>query len=144
MCGLELLHTALFKMKDHEHLVTTMQKSISMGGQIFEGALIQRTRRGQPEEQLSERDLKQQARDPLPFAGDVEPDAHGPSPPLAWTLMWKGTYSNMYGDSLGYSDDIRRWGYVMWDAARLETEGGKDLLLRQWGSGYDPGELDHL
>ncbi|KAK4099096.1 hypothetical protein N658DRAFT_498689 [Parathielavia hyrcaniae] len=39
MCGLEPLHTALFKMRDHEHLATTMQKSISLGGQVFDGAV---------------------------------------------------------------------------------------------------------
>ncbi|KAK4234785.1 hypothetical protein C8A03DRAFT_37412 [Achaetomium macrosporum] len=139
MCGLELLHTVLFKMRDHEHLVTTMQKSISLDGQLFDGALLQATQWKRHEEQLSERDLKQQARDPLPFMGDLEPDTHGSCPPLAWTLIWKGTYSNLYGEYL--DDDMRRWGYVMWDAARLKTEGGKDLLLRQWGSEWDPREM---
>ncbi|KAL2198834.1 hypothetical protein P885DRAFT_67974 [Corynascus similis CBS 632.67] len=139
MCGFELLHTILFKMKDRNHLVTTMQKSISSGGELFDGALSEGTQWARHDEQLSERDLKQQARDPLPFVGDLEPDSHRSCPPLAWTLVWKGTYSNLYGDYL--EDEMRRWGYVMWDAARLEEEGGKALLLRQWGNDWDPREM---
>ncbi|RMZ78575.1 hypothetical protein DV738_g3796, partial [Chaetothyriales sp. CBS 135597] len=61
-------------------------------------------------------------------------------PPLAWTLIWHGTYSNLYGWYI--PDEIRRWGYVMWDAARLERTGGKELLMRQWieywDEDYDP------
>ena len=138
-CGFELLHAVLFKMRDHEHLVTTMQKSISLGGALFDGALSEGTQWARRNEQLSERDLKEQARDPLPFVGDLESDVHGSCPPLAWTLVWKGTYSNLYGEYL--EDKMRCWGYVMWDAARLETEGGKELLVRQWGTDWDPREL---
>ncbi|KAL2022268.1 hypothetical protein VTK56DRAFT_5878 [Thermocarpiscus australiensis] len=139
MCGFKLLHTVLFKVRDHEHLVTTMQKSIAVGGELFGYALSEATQRARRQEQLSERDLKQQARDPLPFMGDLEPDTCRSCPPLAWTLIWKGTYSNLYGDYI--DDEMHRWGYIMWDAARLETSGGKAVLLRQWGSDWDPREL---
>lgn len=95
------------------------------------GETAQHTRR---EAQLSERDLKQQRREPLLFTDEDESE-----PPLAWTLMWQGTYSNLYGHYV--EDEIRRWGYVMWDAARLRSTGGDELLKRQveadWG-GYDP------
>jgi hypothetical protein len=146
MCGLGLLHTVVFKMRDYEHLVTTMQKSISQGGGNFEFALQESIHRNQAvdDDQLSERDMKQKPGASLPFIGDVVPDPHGSYPPLAWTLIWKGTYSNMYGDYLPL--DIRLWGYVMWDASRLETEGGKDLLLRQmmvWRD-WDPRDSDIL
>ncbi|GLA90105.1 hypothetical protein AtubIFM56815_005659 [Aspergillus tubingensis] len=69
----------------------------------------------------SERDKKEERREPLPFR------AH---PPLAWTLLWKGTYSNMLGSYI--PDEFHRWGYVMWDAARLERTGAKEVLARGW------------
>lgn len=139
MCGFELLHTVLFKMRDHEHLVTTMQKNLRVG-EVLDFALSDGHQSiSRRNEQPSERDLKQMRRDPLPFVGDLKPDAC-PSlscPPLAWTLVWKGTYSNLYGGFL--NDELRRWGYVLWDAARLETEGGTALLSRQWGTDeWDP------
>jgi hypothetical protein len=82
------------------------------------------------QERLSDRDQMQERRGPLPFKGDGEPDADGLRPPLAWTLMWRGTYSNLYGYYV--PDDMRRWGYVMWDAVRLERTGAKEVLARQW------------
>lgn len=70
-------------------------------------------------------------RDPLPFTGDVEPDDEGfPRPPLAWTLMRHGSYRNSYGYYM--LSDIRLWGYVMWDAARIERTRAKDVLAQQW------------
>lgn len=45
----------------------------------------------------SDRDLRQQRREPFPFRGDVEDDPDGMYPPLSWTLVWKGTYSNIFG-----------------------------------------------
>lgn len=63
-------------------------------------------------------------------------------PPLAWTILWKGTYSSLLGYYL--PSMCRRWGYVMWDAARIEATGARALLLRQWderwGEGRDPRE----
>ncbi len=116
-----------------------MQESIPWGDELLDFALSEVTQSKRREQQVSERDLKEQARDPLPFVGDLEPDARGSCPPLAWTLVWKGTYSNLYGEYLEYK--MRRWGYVMWDATRMETEGGKDLLLKQWGTDWDPRDM---
>lgn len=39
-------------------------------------------------------------------------------PPLAWVLYWQGKASNAFGDHVPAS--LRRWGYVMWDAHRLD------------------------
>ena len=130
MRGFELLHAVLFQMRDHEHLVTTMQKNMAVG-ELFGFAMSEGTQWALRNQQRSERDSKQDRRDPLPFVGDPEPDARSSlsCPPLAWTLVWKGTYSNLYGGYL--EDEMRGWGYVMWDAARLETEGGTALLLKQ-------------
>ncbi|RAK95623.1 uncharacterized protein BO80DRAFT_469240 [Aspergillus ibericus CBS 121593] len=127
--GLKLLHTVLFKIENHEHLVSTMQDRIAWpAGSFLEGEALGETaqimrRNRHP----SPRDSKEERRDPLPFQGDGLHDVH---PPLAWTLIWRGTYSNLFGHYM--EDSMRRWGYVMWDAARLERSGGKDVLKRQW------------
>ncbi|ODM19351.1 hypothetical protein SI65_05969 [Aspergillus cristatus] len=98
--GLELLHYVHFETKDHAHLYMR--------------------RKYHP----SDKDLKQRRCDPLPFQSDRED-----LPPLAWTLIWQGTYSNLLG---WYIEDASRvWGYIMWGAARLEHTGAKDLLARQ-------------
>jgi len=114
-----------------------MQQHISWpAGSFLEdealGEIAQFQRR---QERLSDRDQKRQRRDPLPFKGDGEPEANGLRPPLAWTLMWRGTYSNLYGYYV--QDVIRCWGYVMWDAARLERTGAKEVLARQWEAGLE-------
>lgn len=129
--GLELLSTALFKTKDHQHLVSMMQDHLTHPQGVFLenealGDLAQASRRS---EEPSERDFKQHRRDPLPFQGDVESDPNGVHPPLAWTLLWSGTYSNLYGYYV--CDEIRSWGYVMWDAARLDAVDVKEVLVRQ-------------
>lgn len=42
---------------------------------------------------------KEYLREPLHFNEDAapEPDAKGLYPLLAWTLIWKGIYGNLYG-----------------------------------------------
>lgn len=82
----------------------------------------------------SARDLLQEERAPLLFPGDEE--AYGP--PLAWTLIWNDTYSSLYGYYI--PDGMGRWGYVFWDAARLERTGAKDVLERQWQECWDFGD----
>ncbi|KAK4243616.1 hypothetical protein C7999DRAFT_18063 [Corynascus novoguineensis] len=134
--GLELLHYVHFKIRDHSHLVATTQEHISWPTVNFLGnealGRVAQVRRRQ--ERLSDRDRKQQRRDPLPFEGDSdEPGVNGritSRPPQAWTWAWRETYSNLYGYYI--PDDVRRWAYVMWDAARLERMGAKEILLRQW------------
>jgi hypothetical protein len=56
----------------------------------------------------------------LRFSGD-ERDA-----PIAWALIWKGTYGNIYEEVLPV--DLKAWGYVLWDARRLVgTEAEQEL-----------------
>ncbi|KAF4468590.1 hypothetical protein FALBO_4510 [Fusarium albosuccineum] len=128
--GLCLLHTVLFDIKDHQHLVCLMQENLaksymsistSAGGMF--GSTHQLMRR---EAQPSDRDRMQDEKVPMPFPGDGVPDA----PPLAWAMIWGSTYSNIYGWYI--PDDTRPWGYIFWDAARLERTGGKELLQQQW------------
>lgn len=95
------------------------------------------------QERLSRREQKQQRRDPLPFTGDGDSETEGPRPPLAWTVMWSGTYSNLFGYCV--QDVIRRWGYVIWDAARLERTGAKEVLARQYEEDWgDSDPRDNL
>ncbi|EIT82871.1 hypothetical protein AO1008_10942 [Aspergillus oryzae 100-8] len=138
--GLDLLHMVIFEIKDHTHLVTTMQQHISWPtGNFLEGeALGESAQFQRRQEHPSNRDLRQERRDPLPFQGDEVPDPNGVHPPLAWTLIWRGSYSNLYGYYV--QDIIRRWGYVMWHATRLDYTGAKELLARQWEA--DWGDTD--
>lgn len=137
--GLSLLYTILFKIKDHEHLVSTMQQYITISPYIsFDagtGILGEREQRQRRSNHPSEQDRMEEQRVVFPFRGDSdEPDA----PPLAWTILWCDTYSNLYGWYI--PDKMRRWGYVFWDAARLESSGGKKVLEDQWEEcwgGYD-------
>ena len=119
-----------------------MQPRISWpAGYFLEDALGETAQYERRQERLSNRDQKQERRDLLPFKGDSEEDIDGSHPPLAWTLIWGGTYSNLYGYYV--QDVIRRWGYVMWDETRLQLSGVKELLARQWEEDWgdsDPRE----
>lgn len=122
-----------------------MQQHISWpgGNFLWDDALGETAQWQRRRERLSYRDQKELRRDPLPFKGDNESDANGLYPPLAWTLIWRGTYSNLYGYYV--QDVIRRWGYVMWDAARLERTGAKEVLARQWEADWgDSDPRDNL
>lgn len=114
-----------------------MQHNICyLGGPFLEdGALGETAQYNRRRDWPSERDEKQRRRDPMPFRGDGEPDEQGERPPLAWTLIWREKYTNLYGYYI--DDDIRRLGYVMWDAARLEQSGAKDRLLQLWDEAWD-------
>lgn len=86
----------------------------------------------------SPRDSAQDWRHKMPFDGD-----RLDSPPLGWVLWWKGEYSNLVGDQVHFM--LRRWGLVMWDAARLTTEA-KEFIefwsMQLWGLS-DPREDDY-
>ncbi|GKZ36426.1 hypothetical protein AbraIFM66950_007498 [Aspergillus brasiliensis] len=133
--GLDLLQTLFFKVQEHSHLVKIMEQTLVLWVEEFLGAdifgafsdMAQRDRRAWAP---SERDKKEERREPLPFRGDNVDDSDRAYPPFAWTLLWKGTYSNMLGSYIpsGFS----RWGYVMWDAARIERTGAKEVMARQW------------
>ncbi|KAE8156013.1 hypothetical protein BDV40DRAFT_310396 [Aspergillus tamarii] len=129
-CGLDLLHMVIFKIKDHKHL--------PIGYFLGSEALGESAQSQRRQDHPSNRDLRQERGDPLPFQGDEGPDANGVRPSLALTLIWKGSYSNLYGYYV--QDIICRWGYVMWDATRLERTGAKELLARQWEA--DWGDTD--
>lgn len=138
--GLQLLSTILFdaRVHDNERLVSLMQRSIVSsyvpisGGEGVVGESQQERRR---EQDPSLGDNMTEQRVSCPFVGD---DLSGP--PLAWTLIWRGTYSNLYGEYV--PDEIRQWGYVFWDEGRLRKHGGEAVLARQWEARWeeDPRE----
>jgi hypothetical protein len=85
------------------------------------------------------------ARIAFPFPGDRLPDDElgvDKLPPVAWTMFWKDTYSNLFGGYTGR--DFRRWGYVFWDDDTVSRLGGQRVLLVQldqnWG-GRDPRDM---
>lgn len=83
----------------------------------------------------SDRALKEACLDKLPFSGDKED-----GPPLAWVTVWKGTYSNRFGDDV-VPAALHAWGYVFWDAERLVLSRWKQALEFAWASkwhGHDP------
>lgn len=126
--GLPLLHKLLFEMTDHEHLVTTVQSHLCRAYLDFEdltGLYNEIYHEERRENHSDERDRKQDVRDPLPFLED-RIDA----PPFSWTMMWKGTYSNLYGWYI--PDDMRPWGYIFWDAGRLERVDAINLIQDRW------------
>jgi hypothetical protein len=54
-------------------------------------------------------------------------------PPFAWILMWRGKYSNLYGEYI--PDLLRGWGYVMWDERRWNAiDYATHMLLMTWQS----------
>ncbi|KAH7123721.1 hypothetical protein B0J11DRAFT_529711 [Dendryphion nanum] len=139
--GLHLLHSVslLRTSADHEGLIHIMQEHMCppRGGSLDEIFKMESPQVLRREKHPIDGDGKELRRDPLPFMGDDDTDVHGP--PQAWTIIWKGTYSNSYGWYI--PDSLRRWGYVMWDADSLKRFGGNELLAHQWDAcwnGEDP------
>lgn len=83
-------------------------------------------------------DVKEAQRAPLPFLGDFTDNLEKPHPPLAWAKIWNGTFSNMLGSWIARG--IHSWGYIFWDADRLERTCAKKVLSRQLRDTWD--EMD--
>lgn len=81
---------------------------------------------------FSEEDAAQDRGDKTPFRTDTPY-----LPPLAWVTLWKGEASNLFGPYMPAT--CRRWGYVMWDAPRLEASGAMTYMELEDRIGrYDP------
>lgn len=132
------------RTEDHEQLVDRIRDAIlsslghehsSLGSVSFDwiedavGYLEQEERR---ERWYSQYDLAQDFRHKMPFNGD---DLD--SPPLSWVLLWRAEYSNLIGCDY-ISGELRRWGYVMWDAARLGSRAEARIDYHSWGEADDP------
>lgn len=130
--GLDLLRIVVVYLTsggDRGTLVNIMQRNIVSSPHGFVdtdvGILCDGRQRERREEAPSRKDELTLERAPLPFQGDCLS-----GPPLAWTIIWGGTYCNMIGDYI--PDKLRQWGYIFWGADRLEGCGGRDVLLLQW------------
>ncbi len=131
--GLEILHNILFQPRTRTQLVSIVLENIrevdiidffeDSGFLTFDQTCI-------PTSEQRNRILKMQRGEQLLFDGDNEARLGEKYPPLAWTFIWQGTYSSLYGDVI--PEDMRLWAYIMWDAVRLENTGAKDILTRQF------------
>ncbi|EEU38633.1 uncharacterized protein NECHADRAFT_82982 [Fusarium vanettenii 77-13-4] len=129
LAGLSPLEVIFFHRVDRELVVSTMERhmrkshiSLGMVAGIFGHLKQAKWRLSHP----SERDRMRQEKTPFPFRGDGEPDA----PPLGWTIIWGGVYCNLYGWHI--PQEIRRWGFVFWDAIRMEETRAVEMLRVQW------------
>lgn len=71
----------------------------------------------------------------MPFEGDR---LDLPSP--AWVQFWHGEYSNLTGNLI--PEELRRWGFVMWDAARLNSRAEARIDYHTY-CGWDPREENY-
>lgn len=119
--GLQLL-LDIMKTEDHEQLVERIRSAILSGlGHEHRGswssdwideAIVYFVQEERRQHWYSQHDSAQDFRHKMPFDGD-----RLGSPPLAWVLFWRSEYSNLIGPYI--PRELRRWGYAIWDAARL-------------------------
>ncbi|KAF2271915.1 uncharacterized protein EI97DRAFT_470811 [Westerdykella ornata] len=130
--GLPFLQMILSRRSDYDYVVFTMGVNMCWTQHLDlyllfwdGGGTVQDERRVK---HPTEEDEMQRRRDPLPFQQD---DLDATGPPLAWTIFWKGTYSNLYGYYI--PTKLRLWGCFMWDGKRLRQllkgKEDRDALL---------------
>ena len=126
-----MLRVFLFETKHDAELVSAVQKYITSRvstslDEAWDFPIESQRRRNFP----SSRDHKQWRGDRLTFQGDdVCSTTDRLRPPIAWTVLWRGTYSNQFGYYI--PEAFRRWGYVFWDAERFELMKAESVLERQ-------------
>lgn len=133
--GLELLRNVIDpKPEDRRLLVRSVPRTIVMSDVFSARVETMLSREIQRYARRRERDLQEEPahrheltneRAPLPFQGDGLD-----LPPLAWTQIWNCTYSDHIGGFI--TPTIRRWGYVFWDADRMNRGSRVHLLRSQW------------
>lgn len=123
----------LLAIHDHEKLVAKMEQCLTHDQcldaplRLVLGTLAQDDRRQLSTNFPSTRDITEQRRDVVDFAGDGIPPN---TPPLAWVLLWNGRYANIYGDYV--PELLRRCGYVIWDEQRWIDTQARDFIFKQW------------
>lgn len=140
--GLPLL-SAVFKTTNHDDLVELVRASVVSGMGAHRGydledwlddAVIlahQDERRG---EIYTDDDAAQDSRQKTPFEKDTLD-----GPPLAWARLWNGEACNLFGAYLPKT--LRRWGYIMWDATRLDASGAGGYMEQEFRwKDWDPRE----
>ncbi|KAL1859459.1 hypothetical protein Daus18300_009604 [Diaporthe australafricana] len=146
--GLRLLSDSI-KTEDHGQLADTIRAVIVSGSDgnmpvgiygedWIDDAVWDYNQEARREQWPSHRDSAQDSSQKMIFDGDALD-----SPPLAWTLFWKEEYSNLFGSHI--PKGLRRWGFVMWDATRLDSTA-KEAISLEWDYMYDmtdPREDDY-
>jgi hypothetical protein len=132
--GLKLT-VRLLQVDDHDTLVAKMERGLVQSRFLDDpmrrvvGSTVQSMRR---QASRNARDEAEQRKDPMDFTGDaVPPDG----PPLAWVLLWGGTYANLFGEYIPKA--LKQWGHVMWDARRWAELGAEHLVSKQWLAARD-------
>lgn len=118
--GLELLQT-VFTVSNQEDLVSVMQQQIT----TLPPPLL-----GHDDIQVWEnkRRQRQDRRYPKRFERDIEPDESGSRPSLGFMLLWRQTRNTL--NKIIFAGRVSHlWGYIMWDAARLEQSGGDKQII---------------
>ncbi|KAI9780335.1 MAG: hypothetical protein M1839_006758 [Geoglossum umbratile] len=129
--GLDILHILFFKVQDHEQLIIVMQAQITpLEHGFLEDAFSRLTQKELDEDPPSHRQQKEDRGDPLLFTGDGDLETDGPRPPKAWTVLCGELYRNMFGGYVNHV--ISQWGYVMWDAARLDIGDQSIVPAQRW------------
>ncbi|KAF5546751.1 hypothetical protein FNAPI_8769 [Fusarium napiforme] len=127
--GLSVL-SSVFKAQDHPEIVKVVSEEVvtAVDDLLFQSTEIfyQEQRR---ENQHSNKDQAQDDREKMNFNGDTYD-----SPPLAWVMFWKESYSNLFGDFI--PRPLRHWGYIMWDSDRLANAGAAAVLDQAWKAMY--------
>lgn len=113
--------------ESHDERLDLMIKSLQVEGDFFEEAVSFVAQKQRRDGQFDDKDRAEESRQAMLFAGD---DAS--APPIVWTLLWAGKYSNLFGENV--PDELRRWGYVMWDAHRIDIDGMKEYIKDLWAS----------
>lgn len=141
--GLEHLHAAAFVIESHPELVQEMQKTMRddldnpfLGCWTHWDEAHWERRIHAP----SEKDTRELHWETFKFQGDKTIDTDGVYPPLAWTILWDETYSNVYGaivHGVREKSGLGHWGWVMWDAERVERSRARAVIERFKGPNWE-------
>ncbi|KAJ5832723.1 hypothetical protein N7474_001034 [Penicillium riverlandense] len=126
--GLELLHSAYFKKGSHKQLIDDVHNNYLAEGTCFEvhrDASIFRSWPHRGWNHSGNRDLSTEKHEWLLSGENSRDQDQEWHPPPAWEILPLGNMG-----ALEESDEFCRWGYVFWDAKRLDHTGARGVLER--------------
>lgn len=135
--GLQITAKILGVVNNHDQLVNKMARCLTrynhLDAPMVEalGVAAQFNRRAHPDYTPNAEDAAEGI-DWLPFQGDKVPPT---GPPLAWVILWRGRFVNVYG---GYIPvPLKEYGWVVWDGCRLDSMGVREHIAGQWNAAPD-------
>ncbi|KAK4097055.1 hypothetical protein N658DRAFT_500929 [Parathielavia hyrcaniae] len=138
--GLTVL-SAVLETTAHEELVELVRQSILLrpdyGFDWIDDDTTENYQEYRRQDWYSAEDAAQDRRDKISFGIDT-PDL----PSLAWVILWEGEASNLFGAYVPRT--LARWGYVMWDAPRLQASGAIKHIPLERRTYYNPREIHYL